>query len=41
MDTQVIEWIVIGAILVIWNAFLYIRMRKDNAVNNNTSDKEE
>lgn len=30
MSNLVIEWIIVGAILIAWNAFLIIKMREDD-----------
>lgn len=30
MSNLVIEWIIVGSIVIAWNAFLIIKMRKDD-----------
>lgn len=30
MSNLIVEWIIVGSIVIAWNAFLIIKMRKDN-----------
>ena len=27
---QILEWVIVGSILILWNGYLYYKMRKDN-----------
>lgn len=37
---SLIDWVIAAIVVIPWNVYLIYKMRKENAINNNTSDKE-
>jgi len=37
---SLIDWVIAALVVIPWNLFLIVKMRKENAINNNTPDKE-